>query len=373
MQFFNIQKTPNELLISRRWSGSRYKGLFFSLNASIAFWALMFFLVPAENRGSNSNFWLGMTPFFAVSIGLGYHWLCGLLNTTYVHVTREQISIYFKPLPWIATKSINAKLIEQLFIKSYDYQIRRNGKLIPNNYRLHALLRDGQQVKLFVAEELDSLDSFREIELMIEDFYHIEDKAVIGEAFNRRSASILQAEAKEKPRIQKNKDFSTLNVYDLHHNYIYSKGIYTWKVIREVQYDWQHAESHRQIQATNQKEVETFYIIKKGWELRIFEEHDKILTRTLPDVERQLSQDLPPSSITYENQTYWREHALRGSKFLVSDKNTQPANVKVWIYFNQDRNEMLRIENLDNFDFRLTYGKAVEAEAFYNLLPSGES
>jgi hypothetical protein len=34
---------------------------------------------------------------------------------------------------------------------------------------------------------------------------------------------------------------------------------------------------------------------------------------------------------------------------------------------------MLRIENLDNFDFKLTYGKAVAEEVFYNLLPAAEA
>ncbi|MCC5944014.1 MAG: hypothetical protein JJT94_03710 [Bernardetiaceae bacterium] len=53
---------------------------------------------------------------------------------------------------------------------------------------------------------------------------------------------------------------------------------------------------------------------------------------------------------------------------MLSESNSSLPIVKGWIYLNEDKTEMLRIENFDSFDFKLAYGKIVPADNFQNLL-----
>jgi hypothetical protein len=212
----------------------------------------------------------------------------------------------------------------------------------------------------------------QDLERKIEAYLGIENVIVskeYGADEKLLNKPIVQQEVIIKPRLKSKKtDILNLTLFDLSQGDILDWQGTTWKIEREVQYDWENSESHRQFQISNKQTSHMFYVSKKANELLTFQEETINLVSTFPDLEQQLQENLPPSSLSYQNETYWREYALRGNKFLISEPNNPFFPVKVWIYLNQDRTKMLRIENFDNFDFKLLHGSLEPKTNFENLL-----
>ncbi|MCC5945779.1 MAG: hypothetical protein JJT94_12670 [Bernardetiaceae bacterium] len=379
---FQVKRQEDRLRVTHRWFSTKYILFgFFAIiwNGSLVIWYSMAFMTFSYSYGR----WVVMIMMIAMivfpilhvlaGISLGYYTLCGFVNTTYIDITQQQLSISYRPLPWPGAMSIDTSTIEQIFVKEKRKTSNNNTYYV---YELYYIDNNKHQLKLLDSDTLDGgIGRIRQLERDIEDFLGIEDRIVAEEygAEEKMLAKKIDAEKqKSQPRASANeRDVIKLTLYDLSQNDILDWQLSTWKVVREVQYDWENIESHRQVQISDKKNSHEFYIIKKGHIQSVFQESFVSLVRYFSDLEMQLQQENPPSSLSYENETYWRDYALRGNKFLLSESNQPFFPVKVWIYFNQNKDKMLRVENFDNFDFKLTHGIAQDVQGFTNLLPAG--
>jgi hypothetical protein len=112
----------------------------------------------------------------AVGVGITYSTIAGFVNRTVVELTREELSIWFEPLPWLGEKKIKTADVKQLFCKQ-RFTRTKNGTRV--TYQLYAVDRDDQQIKLL--DGLDSPDMAKFLEQQIESWMHISDQPVVGE------------------------------------------------------------------------------------------------------------------------------------------------------------------------------------------------
>ena len=170
-----VERAAQYTTISWRWFKLTYIFLTFfciAWDSFLIFWYSMAFSGHAP--------WL-MVVFpiahVAVGVGLTYTCLCGFLNHTRVALARNELRITHGPLPWWPNRSIAAGQIKQLFCERRATENSRNGSQI--SYSLNVIFRNGSQQKLL---SMDSLGEAKFLERSIEDYYHIAQQPVAGEA-----------------------------------------------------------------------------------------------------------------------------------------------------------------------------------------------
>jgi hypothetical protein len=117
-------------------------------------------------------------PIFHVAVGIGitYSTLAGFLNRTNVELTRDELAVWFEPLPWLGEKTIKTADIKQLYCEE---TVSRGKNGYTYRYHLYAVTQDDHAVKLI--SNLDSPDVARFFEQQLETWLKIEDQPVIGE------------------------------------------------------------------------------------------------------------------------------------------------------------------------------------------------
>ncbi|MFT5762989.1 MAG: hypothetical protein ACI8VT_003234 [Saprospiraceae bacterium] len=163
-----------EIMINWRRSAKTFT-IFFALfwNAFITIFFTIAFL-----QGEPVMF-LFSIPFFLVGIYLIYASLGYVLNTSYITVDENRLSLVHKPINFLIQKDrhYSPNEIKQLFVRKYSVG-KTNDKPV-YAFAVDLILKSGKQQTLVKA--LHSVDYARYIEQEIEYYLKIKDRPVDGE------------------------------------------------------------------------------------------------------------------------------------------------------------------------------------------------
>ncbi len=169
-----IENSAERLRITRRWFTPATIFLaFFTLvwDGFLIFWYTM-----AMGGGAPVEMLLVPLLHLVVGIYLTYTVLCGFVNRTIVELNREQLEVWFDPMPWPGEKTIQTAQIKQLYCKE---RVKRSKNGPRYSYQLFAVTQDDEEVK--VLSGLHSPDIAAVFEQEIERWLRIEDHPVVGE------------------------------------------------------------------------------------------------------------------------------------------------------------------------------------------------
>lgn len=166
----------DELEIMVKWRQSSKKfTMFFAL-----FWNAFIAFVSAIVVLSGELFpILFMIPFILVGIYLMYASIGYLVNTTFITVDENRLSLDHRPLKFLIQKDrhFHPDDIEQVFVRRYEVG-KANDKPI-YAFEVSLKLKNGKKQKL--VKEMHSIEHARYIEQEIEYFLKIKDRPVSGE------------------------------------------------------------------------------------------------------------------------------------------------------------------------------------------------
>tara|TARA_R110001583_G_scaffold31479_1_gene107633 strand:- start:4175 stop:4765 length:591 start_codon:yes stop_codon:yes gene_type:complete len=110
--------------------------------------------------------------FLLPGVGIAYYALLGFVNKTYIYVSKTDLKVSHKPLPWIGGSVIQASDIKQLYGRE-KYQNDTK------TYEVHVITHSGEDTKLLSG--LDSSEQALYIEQEIEKYLSIKNVPVRGE------------------------------------------------------------------------------------------------------------------------------------------------------------------------------------------------
>ena len=168
-----VQQDGQSARLVQRWYSLKYIPLAFFCVAWDAF--LCFWYSMALGGGMPWIFIVFPIAHLAVGVGLTYLTLCGFVNRTVLEITRDELAVWFEPLPWIGEKKIKVADLKQLYCKE---KVSRGENSTTTQYQLFAVTRDDRQVQLI--SNLDSPDVALFLEQQIERWLKISDQPVVG-------------------------------------------------------------------------------------------------------------------------------------------------------------------------------------------------
>lgn len=117
-------------------------------------------------------------PLLHVAVGLAmtYYLIALMLNETVVEVTRERLSVKFKPLRWRGAIEVASADVAQLYVM--HRKVRRKSSYV-HQFDLNAQTKDGSWVRLLANQENPAVVKF--LEYHIERFLGLENRRVQGE------------------------------------------------------------------------------------------------------------------------------------------------------------------------------------------------
>jgi hypothetical protein len=162
--------------LSVRWSWFQYTALI--LIPFALFWngIMVAMGVAATDHGQHlERLLIGLAiPHVWIGMGLIYFILATFLNSTTISAYDGQLLVRKGPLPWFGNRTLGVVDIEQLFV------LEKHGNKGKITYELCAVMRDGRNQSVLTG--IDSLDQARFLESKFEQYLHIEDRPVPGEA-----------------------------------------------------------------------------------------------------------------------------------------------------------------------------------------------
>ena len=169
-----IEKDGQSARIVQRWFSLKYVPMAFfcvAWDAFLCFWYSMAF-------GGDMPWIFIVFPIahLAVGIGLTYSTLCGFINRTVLEVSREELTVWFEPLPWLGEKRLKTADLKQLYCKE---KVTRGENSTTRQYQLYAVTRDDKEIQLL--SNLDTPDVALFFEQQIEGWLRISDRPVVGE------------------------------------------------------------------------------------------------------------------------------------------------------------------------------------------------
>jgi hypothetical protein len=170
-----ILKDEKGACLVQRWFSARY--IFMGLFALIWDGFLVFWYSMAIGSGAPLVFILFPALHLAVGVYITYSTLAGFFNRTNVELTRDELAVWFEPLPWPGEKTVKTADIKQLYCKESHSYSRRGGTR--TCYALNMVTKDDQDVKLVGG--LDSPVTARYFEQQLETWLRIENQPVEGE------------------------------------------------------------------------------------------------------------------------------------------------------------------------------------------------
>lgn len=173
-----ILKDGKGACLVQRWFSAKY--IFMGFFALIWDGFLIFWYSMAIGSGAPLMFILFPAFHLAVGAYITYSTLAGFFNRTNIELTRDELAVWFEPLPWPGEKTIKTADIKQLYCKESVSYSRRGGTR--TSYALHMVTRDDQDVKLIGG--LESPDIARYFEQQLETWLRIENQPVEGEMGN---------------------------------------------------------------------------------------------------------------------------------------------------------------------------------------------
>lgn len=169
-----IEKDGNSARIVQRWFSLKYIPLAFFCVAWDSFLCFWYSMVIKGNAP-----WIFIVfpiAHLAVGVGLTYSTLCGFINRTVVEVTRDELSVWFEPLPWLGEKTVKTADLKQLYCKEKTTS-SDNG--VKHSYKLMAVTQAGREMEII--GNLDSPYVATFFEQQIEIWLKITNQAVVGE------------------------------------------------------------------------------------------------------------------------------------------------------------------------------------------------
>ena len=169
-----IEKDGQSARIVQRWFSLKYVPMAFfcvAWDAFLCFWYSMAFQGNAP--------WIFIVfpiVHLAVGIGLTYSTLCGFINRTVLEVSRDELAVWFEPLPWLGEKKLKTVDLKQLYCKEKVIN-GKNGTT--QQYQLYAVTKDDKEIQLL--SNLDTPDVAHFFEQQIEGWLKINDRPVVGE------------------------------------------------------------------------------------------------------------------------------------------------------------------------------------------------
>ncbi|MEW6997812.1 hypothetical protein AADZ86_08910 [Colwelliaceae bacterium BS250] len=159
-----IEKNYDSIEITRQWS--RFRALTMAIVS--AYWL---YIGITKNIGVVD---INFKALLLLVLGLAgaYVAIVCLLTSTHLTVSRKELEVRHKPLPWFGNKTIQASDIKQL----YGKEKRGKNKMI---YAVHLITHNGEDTRLLSG--LDSREQALYIEQEVEKYLSIKNVSVHGE------------------------------------------------------------------------------------------------------------------------------------------------------------------------------------------------
>jgi hypothetical protein len=180
----------------------------------------------------------------------------------------------------------------------------------------------------------------------------------------------MKAVVVETPRsVNQNYDPTNLTVENLKAGFLVDYELKTWEVVAEFQYDWFDGLTDRLFTLANDLEQVTVLLRKEQNQL-IAQELKRIniyaLNKQLPD--EITFRKRPSALLHFQNADFFQEPEREGIFFdMVAKKGNQ--KVMCWEYFDQARRTTVRIEYLNDKEFKAFTGKLISPLSFSEILP----
>lgn len=173
-QNVTVETKFDSLNIQYRWWSPKY---FFLLVFCIAWDSFLIFWYSMVSQGAPWIMILFPIGHVAVGVGLTYYTIAGFINRSSITIDQQWLTVTHGPLPWMGNQRIERIKVEQLYTEESRSQTSRGGTSL--SYILNIVLRNNEKLKLLGG--LYSPDVALFIEQTIEEYLHIENKAVLGE------------------------------------------------------------------------------------------------------------------------------------------------------------------------------------------------
>lgn len=172
---FKIERDPDAVRLVRRWFSLKYIPMAFFCVAWDAF-LLFWYSIAFSARETPWIMIVFPVAHVAVGVGLTYSTLAGFVNKTVVELTRDELAVWFTPLPWLGETTVKTAELQQLYSK----ETRKTGnETVTFTYELHAVLKSGIDKKL--VSDLDTPEAALYLEQTLEGWMKITDRPVAGE------------------------------------------------------------------------------------------------------------------------------------------------------------------------------------------------
>lgn len=166
-------------------------------------------------------------------------------------------------------------------------------------------------------------------------------------------------------------DVANIKLTDLRTGFIFDYNLKTWKVVKHSQFDWRNGNSEWVFKSVSGEENQFIFI---KWESG---DHFDVFAGKRVNtyaVDNDLDTEIvvhhrPKNVISYKDESFFREEQLEGTVFDLTT-NSEGEKIKVWEYFNEDRNKTLRIEQLGQRKFLAFVSERVSDYVFSEILPS---
>jgi len=164
-------------------------------------------------------------------------------------------------------------------------------------------------------------------------------------------------------------DPSNLTLENLKEGFLLDYLLKTWQVIEQNQYDWDHGLSTQEFKLVHDIENLNIYLSKESGHLNINTTKRINIYAIDQNLETEiLHQKRPYNIISFQGKQFFRENSLEGYFFNITQK-TKGNKILAWEYYDTDRKNYLRIEQLEHKNFRAALGTVVSEYEFSDILP----
>lgn len=355
---FNIDTQGDKLVISYKW--------FSPVALFLVFFCIAWdgFLVMWFTIDSPVFFKLFAIIHLAVGIGLTYYTICLFVNTTFIEVDKHQISIWFTPLPWIGKKKVNAKEIDQIFVKEKVTQ-GKNGT--SRTYQLKALMKNGNNTTLLGSAVGGEAEDSQFLERKIEDFLGIRDRQVAGEYMGQAKPSRDQIPRRKEVKYNP----TNLTIKNLLKGFVLTYNLKSWEVIYEAQYDWANGESDKLYRLSGEDNSHILVYVREEMGLLTPFIEDKLQSNEQTQAFGKLNAQTAPTELDFNDDHYRKLNYSAGKMFVSGSQNF--SEMAQWFYVSAATEKSLRIVQFTHGEVAVFMGKQAKEMEFTNILPSEDS
>jgi hypothetical protein len=162
-------------------------------------------------------------------------------------------------------------------------------------------------------------------------------------------------------------DPTNIKIIDIRKGWLFDYEGKTWEVVEEFEYDW--GDNIFTYEYKIQSGADTAYMFIEESEKVYCTFTNKIKFAKLGEEVEQhlLDYQKPPSQITYEGITFYRERESPGYFRSLEDEDS--IEVILWEYFDDSETKILLIHQWDEGDFEASVGIVEEENVISNILP----